>query len=208
MIIGYKKAFVPEINLSVIVTLELPMYARHNIFRKTNNAEKSYGKYRCSCCMVLEIRHAESGSKFPRAVSLYDKHKLEYIVGRMVICPDYDEDEEAICSYGIHFFLSYYRAKLYKSPFHENHFQMWFDNGITRYYGEAIGKCIHGMFLEYDSKGRITRQFNVENNIVVSATICSWNLTHRHPQGLFEKIQYRRNPMIWDVVPVLRKLIA
>lgn len=206
MFVGYKKAIVPELNLPVIVTIELPVHAKHNIHRKTNiaNGCQNYAKFRCSCCLVLEIKHADTGARFPRAISLRDS--TEYVVGRLVIAKNYEEDPEIICGGGIHFFLSYYRARMYKAPIYDNHFQMWFDNGITKYYGETVGNVVHGTFIEYNSKGQVVRQLQVINNHVIKAIICSWLFTNRKTEGLFEEIHYRPNTMIWDIIPCLKKI--
>jgi len=208
MIIGYKKAIVPELNLPVVITIEIPVHAKHNIYRKTNLATgcQSYAKFRCNCCLVLEIKHTDTGAKFSRAISLRESSPLEYVVGRLVIAKDYEEDPEVICGGGIHFFLSFYRARMYKAPILDHHFQMWFDNGITKYYGETVGNAIHGSFIEYNSKGQIVRQFQVMNNHVAKATVCSWLFTNKKNEGLFEEIHYRPNTMIWDVIPCLKKI--
>lgn len=206
MVIGYKKALVPELNLPVIVTIKIPSNAKHNLLRAFNNKEQAYAKYRCSYCHVVEISDPNTGRKYYRAVSMNEQEKVEYKVGHLTIAGRYDDNPEALCTSGIHFFLSYYRAKMYRAPFADSHFQMWFDNGTTRYYAETIGRMFHGMFLEYDSKGQLVKQYRIEKNIIMQATTCSWKNNGTSQKPMFEDVKFRPNTSIWNVVPVLRKL--
>jgi hypothetical protein len=206
MVIGYKKAVIPELNLPVIVTLKIPINAKTNILRVSNNMDQAYAKYRCSYCHVLEISDPISGRKFYRAVSMYESEKVEYKVGQLTVAGRYDDNPESLCSSGIHFFLSYYRAKMYRAPFSDSHFQMWFDNGSTRYYAETIGRMFHGMFLEYDSKGQLIKQYRVDKNLIVQATTCSWKTQGQTNKPIFEDVVFKKNTLIWDVIPVLRKM--
>jgi hypothetical protein len=176
-IIGYKKALSLPDRRPVVITLSIPPEAMTNVNRKTGILDRMFAKHRCDRCYITSIRDVETGEVYPRAISITPPRgtrPVVYYAGRIMFADRYDPVESNVCSHGIHFFLSYVRALAYKCPFRENCFQVWYDNGGVRYYGETFGKIFHGVFIEYDREGRILREAVVRHNLIQSCWIYDW----------------------------------
>ena len=223
MFLGYKKALSVPDNIPVIVTLEIPFSVRNNIYRMGNVRDREFAKHRCEAAWVREIKDPKTGKEFARAKSMSnpkDVDKLTYHLGRFVKSDKYDPVENRICSSGIHFYLSYVRALHHKSPFSDSCFQVWHDNGTVRFYAETYRKnkevsVFHGVFVEYDSEGKVVREFRIKNDIVTAAWFYNWKTVLvydavRNFNGTpTKKYQVIRdctveNRDIYEVVPQLR----
>lgn len=181
--VGYKKALSLPGRKHVIVTLSIPPEARTNVNRRTNVSDRMFAKHRCDRCVVTGIMDPVSGETYPRAISITPPRGARpfiYSVGVALYAQRYDPADWNICSHGIHFFLSYVRALTYQSPFQNDMFQVWYDHGGLRYYGETVGKRFHGLFIEYDHEGRVKKELTVRNDVVQSFWTYEWdNLIRR-----------------------------
>jgi antitoxin component YwqK of YwqJK toxin-antitoxin module len=110
----------------LIVTLEI--LGKTNTDR-TNVNNKLTAKYRTSKVKVLQIEN-DKGELFTEAVSSIHKKQIIYKVNEEIICIDYDEIVDNICSTGIHFFLTKRVAELYGLSKIENGiYECWYENG-------------------------------------------------------------------------------
>lgn len=103
--IGYKKAIStvdPELR---IVTLEIPADAKRS--------SATTRKCRCSKAKVLSIEKCDGSKCLPVARSRFDPSTY-YRVGETVEVSDFNEDRWAICSTGIHFFMTKQEAIEYR----------------------------------------------------------------------------------------------
>jgi hypothetical protein len=218
MFVGYKKALSIPDRVPVIVTLEIPLSSRNNIYRKNSIRDREFAKHRCESAWVKRIRDPITGKDYQGAISMAapkDVAPLMYYVGRFVKSDSYDSMESRVCGSGIHFFLSYTRALYYRAPFSVNCFQVWHDNGGMRYYGETTRNVFNGLFVEYDREGKVIKEFRIENNVIRTAWIYQWNtvlsydlmknfvgkpvLQHKKLRETFYDMQ-----SIYDVIPFLK----
>lgn len=73
------------------------------------------GKCRCSKAKVLSIRTIQDGKLIDDGIafSMYGDNKTRYKVGEMVYPDSFDSNPYAVCSHGIHFFVSKENALRY-----------------------------------------------------------------------------------------------
>lgn len=73
------------------------------------------GKCRCSKAKVLSIRAIHDGKLIDNGIafSMYGNNKTRYKVGEMVYPDSFDSNPYAVCSHGIHFFVSKENALRY-----------------------------------------------------------------------------------------------
>lgn len=220
MFVGYKKALSIPDRVPVIITLEIPMSSRNNIYRKINIRDREFAKHRCEAAWVKKIRDPVSGKEFHSAVSMAapkDTTPLVYHVGRFVKSDRYDCMEGRVCGSGIHFFLSYTRALYYRAPFSDNCFQVWHDNGGMRYYAEMNRNAFNGLFVEYDKEGKVIKEFRIQNNVIRTAWVYQWKtvLTYDLVKNFVGKpvVQHKKlretfydMQSIYDVIPLLKSL--
>src|SRR5271163_3220743 len=98
-IIGYKRA------KNYIIKLEIPIKKNTNNLDRPDVRNKLCAKMRAKEARVLSIQHIVTGHSKSRIPSDWDKTFI-YKLGETVTVPDYDPDPEAVCTSGIHFFLS------------------------------------------------------------------------------------------------------
>ena len=117
---GYKWAVAPT-GARVIVTLEVPLSARHNIGREKILDPKmaSYVTDRAHVVSIVD----EEGNSVPQALSNRWPERLRYVVGQDVSEPNYNWPEGPK---GIHFY-----GCLERLPFCFN-----INNGLNKIYGE------------------------------------------------------------------------
>ena len=216
MYIGYKKAIGIPDHKPVIVRIIIPNDALHNILRTKNNRDILFAKHRCSKCLVSGIVDPITNIKYNRAVSFYQpvgKTPVYYNVGEMSEPDGYEWNEDKVCAEGIHFFVSYIRACCYKNPTFDVDFQIWFDNGGYKYRGEMSSvngvKKLNGLFLEYNIRGEIVKQLQVNNNYVSSHfTIYLWKDLNRNKRIADKKTCKLNNPThVTDIIPELSEFI-
>lgn len=201
MIVGYKKALAKLRSVSVIVTIGIPEDGLHNINRKVNNKDPSFAKHRCDKCIVLDIFDPITGRVYQEAVSIYQPggaKPLLYVKGE-VVRSEYDPDENKVCSKGIHFFLSLTRARLYGSPFMNETFRSWYDNGNLKFLADVTREHVFsGTFTKYDSEtGLPLKEYKVYNNTILNCKMGVMNRT----------VNFRYNIKIHDLIPELRNYV-
>jgi len=204
-ILGFKKALTIVDHKPVIITLSIPPNARTNINRKLNMLDQMFAKHRCDCCLVTEIVDQETGEKHFKAMSISPPSGAKpiiYTVGKMIIADRYDTADWNICSHGIHFFMSFARALTYRAPFRDNRFQVWYDSGGMRFYGETFGEVFHGLFIEYNPNGTIAKELMVRRNIIQHCYTLDW----RSRTVVKRRETDNEGKNIYVVIPFLRKL--
>ena len=192
--IGYKAAkHASTPSGSVIITLEIPDDALHNIDR-SSVIQKETAAYRCNKARVLDISDAKDISiKYTEANSgvLEEntwKFNLFYKVGKIVEEPSFDTNIENICTEGIHFFLSRKLAEDYYNENKENTYSLetglllqrrtmlegmlhgiyeeWYPTGKKKLEQEVKEGVAHGLTKEYDEQGVLHKEYNLENGLL------------------------------------------
>jgi len=155
-IIGYKKA-----QNNVLVILEIPYDAKHNIDRK-NIIDKQYAKYRCSHAKVIDIIDLNNNTSIDKAYSLHYPIFI-YELGQELICDNFDTNLEKLCSRRIHFFLDKDRAILYNTKI-EGENKDWHDNGqLARIFFIQNG-LRHGECKSWHDNGQLARLCFYQND--------------------------------------------
>jgi antitoxin component YwqK of YwqJK toxin-antitoxin module len=136
---GYKKARIKDNEC--VVTLEIPESAKTNMARG-DVVDARYAKFRCSHAVVRSIRNLTTGNAETVAITIFKGKKTEYRVGETIHVEDYDEDINAVCTRGIHFFLTEEIAEFYDRRIHPDGIhKTWHENGRLKFCGEyANGK--------------------------------------------------------------------
>lgn len=217
MYTGFKKAVGLPGHNPVIVTITIPHDATHNILRSRNNRDILFAKHRCDKCLVTDIMDPVTNIKYDTAVSFYQptgKKPLYYRRGEIVKSDGYEWDDNKICAEGIHFFVSYIRACCYKNPTFDVDFQVWFDNGKYKYRAEMIEyenkvKKLNGLFLEYNYRGEIIKQFQDQENMIKShVTLYFWKDLDRNRRTADKKTCKLNNPThVTVIIPELSEFI-
>ena len=187
--------------------------------RMVGNRDINMAKHRCEYCFVANIVYLDTGEPCLEAESFncpVGTPKAIYHVGKMVKARRYDTNENKICSEGIHFFLSKERAILYKTPFHNRLFRVWFDNGLPRYMAQTDDyHRFNGLFVEYDREGKVSREISEIRDVVTRVVQYTWKplLVKRTPPKTLEKmfretVDTPRNLKIQDVVPGLKAFLC
>jgi Family of unknown function (DUF5758)/MORN repeat variant len=121
--VGYKKC-----QNGRIVQLEI--LGDHNEERK-DVADKNFAMMRCSRAKVTRIYNMHSNSECREAFGIYDK-SFRYEVGSTVEPDQFDLDLDKVCSGGIHYFLTEYRARCCAHRTKNGLRILWYENGQMR----------------------------------------------------------------------------
>lgn len=129
----------------VVVTLEIPDDARHNMDR-AGVVNKLTAQHRVDRAFVKDIQDAD-GNHYESAVSAMYFPQLQYRVGHLVEEPKYDPDVYRMPSAGIHVFLTRRVAEHYLDHFLESFYgwrQHFFANGQLEYECMYVDGNAHG----------------------------------------------------------------
>lgn len=117
-----------------------------------NSALTKHAAFRGSHFLVVKIINKKDPSITRTTIcnSVYVMKIIEYEVGQIVRCDDYDDDENVIDGPGIHFFTSVYPAFYFENRFIENGPKLTFGaNGrIIAVANYRDGK-VHGHYIDY-----------------------------------------------------------
>ena len=174
MHLGYKKA-----RDNKIIVLDIIGKNNEN---RNDIYDKKYAKMRCSMAKVIDIHDMNNKEiKYESAVGLYDD-SMHYILGKIVIPDEYNEDENVICTNGIHYFLNYEPAynfeffslsdTIFRFGIKKGVIKLWFDNGRLRGIMTIDNYVLNGK----------TEMWHMNGNISVSC-----NYVGGLRNGLFEK---------------------
>src|SRR5437868_2118866 len=147
-IIGYKKC-----HGNLIAKLQI--LGKNNQDRKSV-VDKKYAQMRCSRAKVLQIYDMITREPHDKAMSQYDQNFI-YLIGPEYHVWDYDDNLEAICTNGIHYYLTEEAAFMHDSynlqyqHIQKNkwtgEFKMWYPSGqiktlVTYVNGIRDGNCL------------------------------------------------------------------
>ena len=141
--IGYKKA-----QDGFIVKL---LIGGENNENREDVVSKDTAKMRCSEAKVLEIYHMNNRHiTLPKVYSLYSR-KFVYKVGKKIVIQNYDRNTDAICTTGIHYFLTEDPARCWNLQCHHipnytGTHMMWFGNGQL----SLKERYVDGVRIEYE----------------------------------------------------------
>lgn len=163
----------------VIVTLEIPADARHNMDRK-DVVNKATAKHRVDRVIVKDIED-EDGNHYPSATTAYHSEKLVYTVGpNVLIDPKYDTNPNLVCAGGIHVFLTRRVAEQYQLDSASiasinGTFEIWYDNGVLAFQQMMKNGKPHGLVASWYYYGQINSKVEYNEGRVVSARF--WSAT-------------------------------
>lgn len=126
---AYKAAAVQDAGgktRRVIVTLEVPADARHNMDR-AGVVNKLTAKHRVDRAFVCEIRDAD-GNEYACASSMYHVPVISYHTGQVVQEHEYEKGDR-VCAPGIHVFLTRRVAEQYLNKPYDGLYEKYYDNG-------------------------------------------------------------------------------
>lgn len=121
-IIAYKSAG------EYIIKLFIPSDSKTNINRK--GIDKKYAKHRSNMAIVDDIYHKFTREKIKKINSDYDE-TFVYEINKKVKVTNYNNDSNAICTSGIHFYLTEEVAFMHNLD-RKNYigeYKTWYDNG-------------------------------------------------------------------------------
>lgn len=102
----YKSAHDKIIEIDVDLSTAMTNLTRNVI-------DKNYAKYRCSEARVVNIYDKYDENKECHSIPSDYDNKFVYIKGKNVAVTNYDQNDDAICTNGIHFFLTKEAAYYY-----------------------------------------------------------------------------------------------
>ena len=154
--IGYKK-----LRNNLIAELEI---LGDNNENRSDIVDPINAEHRCSKVRVLSIKDHD-GKPYDEGNSLNDKQFI-YKVGE-IIETEYDKNIDKVCSSGIHYFLSYKRAKEYDMTVPKNFTGYWFDyydNGLLKYKRQFENGKANGLCEEWYDNGQLKHRNNSINS--------------------------------------------
>src|SRR5271154_5990956 len=111
-----------------IIELEIPEDALTNLDRQSV-VDKSHAKFRCDKAFVTKIQNKDNSNDLVNSIqSDYDKNFI-YEMGKLIVDSNYDKNIDAICTDGIHFYLSEEAAFFHNNSVIDGIGKKWYDNG-------------------------------------------------------------------------------
>lgn len=115
----------------VVVTLEVPADARHNMNR-AGVVNKATAKHRVDRAIVKDIEDAD-GNHYASATSAFYSIKAVYNVGHLIVDPNYETDASQVCAAGIHIFNTRRVAEQFEiTTYTTGVYDEYYDNGQLR----------------------------------------------------------------------------
>ena len=147
MNIGYKK-----LRGGYIAELEILGKTNEN---RDDIADSQYAKYRTSKAKVLKIFHTNDETRVIKQVNGLRDENFMYGVGKEIYVADYDENVNAVCSKGIHYFKTLEQAKMWELNLdnYAGKLIAWHDDGTIQCEGKYKDRKFEGKWFGWYEDG-------------------------------------------------------